>query len=445
MNLPPRLDATATQQGLAWLARPYDFLRECAEELGDAFTLDLGTHGTYVMLSHPKAVREVFTGDATMLHAGKGNMVLQAFLGRHSLLLLEEERHLGERRMLLPAFHGARIAEHTELMHQLAAGRINRWEPGQAIDVQHVMQELTLEVILRVVFGLSEGAALHELRARLQDFLNDPKFNLALIGQLEADLGESESWRAFRDEFQQVRELLDAQVARRRAAMEGEGEGAQPSDVLGMMLLARREDGSALSDEELRDELVTLVVTGYETTATALAWALYWLAQEPKVRAELVSLMRRLPLQEALAHPALDAFCKEVLRIHPVIPVVARQVQDTVEVAGYTLPPGITVAPCIYLTHHRPDLYPDPDEFRPARFMERRYGPYEYLPFGGGARRCIGMPLALWEMKVVLAALLPRAELELSEPGRRVRPVRRSVTVAPMGGPRMRLRQVTPF
>jgi cytochrome P450 family 110 len=439
MTLPPGPNTSATQQGLAWLSRPYDFLRECAREYGDAFTLDLGTHGTYVLVSSPRAVREVFTGDATKLHAGKGNMVLRAFLGSHSLLLLEEDRHLAERRLLLPAFHGTRIAEHTALIHQLAARRINAWEPGQPLDVQQVMQELTLEVILRVVFGLEEGEVLHELQGRMQEFLNDPKFNLALIGQLEQDLGHSEAWGAFRDGFQRIRTLIDEQVARRRA----QGDGA-PEDMLGMMLLARREDGSPLADEELRDELVTLVVTGYETTATALSWSLYWLDREHGVRDRLVSIMKRSSLEEALQSPDLDAFCKEVLRIHPVIPVVARQAQQEVELSTYTIPEGVTVAPCIYLTHHREELYSSPDLFQPSRFTERRYGPYEYLPFGGGARRCIGMPLALWEMKVVLAALLPRAELTLVD-GDRIRPIRRSVTVAPSGGPRMRVRHVTPF
>jgi cytochrome P450 family 110 len=440
MTLPPGPDSPPTQQGLAWLSRPYDFLRECARAHGDAFTIDLGTYGKFVLVSHPHAVREVFTGDATQLHAGKGNAVLRPFLGHNSLLLLEAGRHLSERRLLLPAFHGTRIAEHTDLIHQMAAGRINGWEPGQVIDAQQVMQDLTLDVILRVVFGLQEGEALRELQVQMRDFLNDPKFNLALIGQLEEDMGgHSAAWEEFRGSFHRLRELVEEQVARRRA------EHDRPADdILGMMLAARREDGSPMTPEELRDELLTLVVTGYETTATALAWSLYWLDREREVRDQLVSIMKQSSLAAALQSPALDAFCKEVLRIHPVIPVVARQAQEPVEVAGYTIPEGVTVAPCIFLTHHREDLYPDPDKFLPDRFTQRRYGPYEYLPFGGGARRCIGMPLALWEMKVVLAALLPRADLEVVQ-GSAIRPVRRSVTVAPSGGPRMRVRHLMPF
>lgn len=438
MTLPPGPDISATQQGLAWLSRPYRFLRECAQAHGDAFTLDFGTYGTYVMVSHPEAVREVFTGDAAKLHAGKGNMVLKPFLGRHSLLLLEEDRHLQERRLLLPAFRGPRIAEHAPLIRRLAVERIDQWEQGQVLDVQHVMQQLTLEVILRVVFGLQEGDALRELQRRMCAFLDDPKFNLALIGRLDAEGGASQTWQEFRQDFHTLRALVDAQVARRRAE-----HHRPPDDILGMMLEARREDGRPMTDEELRDELLTLVVTGYETTATALSWALYWLAQEPWIREDLVALTQRGSPGDAAQSPDLDAFCKEVLRIHPVIPVVARQVQSEVQMSGYTIPPGVTVAPCVFLTHHRADLYPEPDRFHPPRFRERRYGPYEYLPFGGGARRCIGMSLALWEMKIVLTALLPRCELELVE-GERVRPIRRSVTVAPSGGPRMRVRITNP-
>ncbi|MFW5875751.1 MAG: cytochrome P450 [Myxococcota bacterium] len=433
MLLPPSPDLSPTQQGLAWLTRPYDFLRECAAAHGDAFTLDLGVHGTYVLFSRPEAIREIFTGDPRALHAGKGNQVLRPFLGAHSLLLLEEQEHLAERRMLLPAFHGKRIASHGETIHALVLDHIRGWTPGAPLDVQDAMQKLTLEVILRVVFGLEDGDALRLLRGHLQRFLNDPKFNLALIGELDGELGESESWRAFRNLFAEIRHLIDAQVRHRRAQAT-----AAPEDVLGMMLQARRDDGRALDDEELRDELVTLVVTGYETTATALAWSFYWIDRVPEARRRLTELLSDRPLDDALREPYLEAFCKEVLRIHPVIPVVARQVQKRVEITGHVIDPGVTVAPCIYLTHHREDIYEAPDEFRPSRFLERKFDPYEYLPFGGGARRCIGMPLALWEMKAVLSAVVPHWRLTLPE-GVRVRPVRRSVTVAPSGGPRLTL------
>lgn len=434
IHLPPSPTIPTTEQALAWLSRPYGLLRECAAELGEAFTLDLGAHGKYVLFSNPAVIREVFTGDTSLLYAGKGNEVLRSVLGSHSLLLLEEERHLAHRRLLLPAFQGGRIARHTELMCCVAKSRIDGWKPGWVLDAQEVMQEITLDVILRVIFGTDEGLPLPELRSRFQSFLNDSKFNLGLIGRIGQKMGSSSAWGRFQARFAEIRALVDRQLSRRRSMADG-----GPTDgVLSMMMSARDEGGSGLSDEELRDELVTLVVAGYETTATALAWSIWWLDREPAIRRKLTSRLEGRGLEEQVTDEQLDAFCKEVLRIHPVIPVVARQLQGDAVIGGYELPRGVTVVPCIYLTHHREDLYPEPDVFRPARFLERRYSPYEYLPFGGGARRCIGMALALLEMKVVLSTLLTRVEVEILDAAR-VEPMRRSVTIAPRGGPRMRV------
>lgn len=436
-DLPPGPGFSATAQAMQWLVRPYDLLRDCAEKLGDTFTLDLGTSGTYVVFSHPQAIRTIFGADPAVLHAGKGNAILKPFLGEASLLLLEEDRHKRERRLLAPAFHPKRIEEYGGLIQSTVLEVTESWSEGQEVVIQEVMQEISLDVILRAVFGASSGGSLGELRQQLLSFLNDSKFNLSLIGQLREDLKSQEAWNSFRQRLASIDGLVRSQIAGRRA----EG-GEDRSSILSLLLSATDEQGARRSDDELRDEILTLVVAGYETTATALAWALYWIHRTPHVL-ETASAALTAPgfacgPAELAASPYLEAICKEVLRIRPVIPIVARQVQQPFEIEGLSIRPGITVAPCIYLAHHREAAYPDPDVFRPERFLERVTSPHEYLPFGGGARRCIGLGLALHEMKIVLGTLLRTFELTLVEPNR-VQPVRRSVTIAPSGGPLMRV------
>ena len=244
--------------------------------------MELGGYGSFVLFSHPDAIRTIFTSDPAVCHAGAGNAVLRPFLGNGSLLLLEGPRHLAERRLLLPAFHAATIAEYGPLIRDAALGAINAWQTGQLVRMQDVMQDISLEVVMRAVFGLpSESSA--ELKLKLHGFLNDSKFNLALIGLLDEDLDGRAAWREFRETLQRIHALVDAQIAQRRA-----GDPATSHGIVGLLTEARREDGSALSDDELRDELVTLVVTGYETTATALAWAMYWIHRETAIHARLL-------------------------------------------------------------------------------------------------------------------------------------------------------------
>jgi cytochrome P450 family 110 len=438
--LPPSPGLSVTHQMLRWLTRPFDFLRECAQTLGDAFSLDFGSYGTYALFSHADAIRTLFLADAATLHAGKGNSVLRAFLGPHSLLLLDGPRHLEERRVLLPAFHGARIAEYGAVIRTAAEETARSWAEDQTVVILEAMQGITLDAILRIVFGPGESPELDDLKRDLQALLNDPRLTLGLLDQIHDDLRSSDAWRTIRTGFARVERLVLSQIARTR----DEG-GTDRGDMLSLLVGARREDGRPVDDGELRDEVITLLVTGYETTATALAWAFHWLHQTPAVLHRLREHLAALgpdPGPAALARlEYLDATCKETLRISPVIPLVAREVQRPFQIQGYLIPPGMTVAACIYLAHQRSDLYPAPDDFRPERFLDRDYSPYEFLPFGGGVRRCIGMPLALYEMKIVLGTLLRRYAFE-PIPGETVRPVRRSVTVAPSGGTRLTVSRV---
>ncbi len=437
--LPPPVSLPTVAQALQWTSRPYEFLREAAAKLGDAFTVDLGKSGLFCIFSHPEAVREIFTADPAALHAGKGNEILRPFLGSGSLLLLEESPHQRERKRLVPAFHVKRLEEHGEAVRTAAAKRAATWSAGQEIVIQNEMQEISIDVILRVVFGeAGEATRRDALREDLLAFLNDTKFNLANIGQLRQDFSSMEVWAIFRRRFARIDALVREEVRARR-----EGGRGDPGGILGLML-SSIDASSEGADEQLRDEILTLIVAGYETTATALAWSLYWIHCTDTVRARLPELREELGLDPPAAvlskHPYLDAICKEVLRIHPVIPVVARQVQRPIALAGFEFPPGVTLTPCVYLAHHREAAFPEPDAFRPERFLAGTPTPYEYFPFGGGARRCIGMGLANLEMKIALGTLLARVEFEPIARAH-ARPVRRSVTVAPSGGPLMRVRR----
>lgn len=427
-TLPPGPSASAAEQAIKWMGRPYAFLRACRDELGDPFTLDLGPHGKWVLFSRPEANRAIFTGPAAVLHAGKAHVVLRDFLGEHSLLQLEEEAHLRERKLLMPPFQSRNVVSYAPMMRDVTRALTEGWQVGEQVVLHDVMQRISLGVMLRAVFGL-EGAQLTELEHLVLEFLADPKFNLATMSQLRKDVSDSGSWKNYWACFERINQLvLDHVEARRRT-------GGGGDDVLAMLLAAHDEQGRPMTDDELRDELVTLLVTGFETTATGLAWAFHWVLRNQPVLERL-----RSELEGPEADPAkhggakyLDAVCRETLRIHPVVPLVARQVQQPFEIEGYAIPPGVTVSACIYLTHHRPDLYPEPDTFLPERFLEREYSPYEWLPFGGGARRCLAMPLALLEMRIVIATILSDWDLELESP-ESVTPQRRSVSIRPSDG-----------
>lgn len=439
-QLPPRVELDSTRQTLAWQAQPLKLLRECAQRHGDAFTLDFGSHGLYAVFSSPAAVKDIFSASNQVLYAGRGNRILKPLLGPQSLLLLEERRHLRERRLLLPGFHAEAIEGYSGLiqcaaLEVMAEAEANGHTRGEEVGVHGLMQTIALRVILQAVFGMQHGPRFEELSGQVQSVLNDSKLTLGLLDRLQADI-ESPTWQTFRRRLKRVDEILLEEVARRR------GRDAVRSDLLGILLGATYDDGTALEDLALRDELMTLIVTGYETTATALAWALCWLAREPSVLerliAELAPLGRRPAPVSLVQAKYLRAVCQETLRICPIIPVVAREVQAPIAIQDYFLPAGVTVAAAIYLAHHRPDSFPEPEEFRPERFLQRPPSPFEFIPFGGGVRRCIGMTLALSEMQIVLGSVLARYELARIdvEP----RPVRRFITLAPDGGAKLRLR-----
>jgi len=388
-------------------------------------------------MSHPDAVREVFTGDTETLRAGQANAGLGPLLGWNSLLLLDGARHLRERRLMLPPFHGERMQAYGRTMREITDRELEALPVGQATAIHRHFQHITLEVILRTVFGLDDPELLARLRPRLARFLalaDSPLAALHMVRFLRIDLGPWSPWGQFVRALRDLDEVLYAEMRRRRAA-----GTAGRDDIFSMLLEARDEHGAPMSDAELRDEMFTLLMAGHETTATSLAWVVWRVLEHPEVHAQVRGELRRVcghgPVEpEHIARlEYLDAVIKECARLDPVVWNVGRQLTEPTWIGGHHLPAGAIASPCAYLTHRRADVWPDPERFDPGRFVGLRPNPYAFFPFGGGVRRCIGAAFATYEMKIVLAQVLSRVELG-SAPGYRMRPVLRTITIAPSGG-----------
>ena len=417
--IPPGPTASRARQTLRWIYRPGAMLEDCQRRYGDMFTLRIAHEGTWVFLAHPDMVKQVFTGDPRVLHAGEANIVVQPFLGNHSVLLLDEAAHMSQRKLMLPSFHGERMRGYEQTMAEVAAAEIDSWPSGEPYAVRPAMQRITLEVIMRTVFGVQDGARRERLREMLSNLLewgSNPS-RMAML----ATLGPQRIGRL--GMFQRVRapadELIYEEIRQRRGA----SDLAERDDVLSLLLQARHEDGSPMSDEELRDELMTLLVAGHETTASSLAWAVERSVRTPGV-------LERLRDGD---DEYVDAVCKETLRLRPILALVLRRLKEPMEIGGVELPAGVNLAPCIYLIHRRPDVYPDPYAFRPERFIEQPAGTYTWIPFGGGVRRCLGASFALFEMRVVLRELVARLDLRAAD-ARPERITRRAITLVPERG-----------
>jgi cytochrome P450 len=407
-------------QTAIWFRRAQWMMAECRKRFGETFSLTIAYEGTWVMVSNPDDVKAVFTGDPKLLHAGEANRILLPILGEHSLLLLDGSEHMAQRKLMLPPFHGARMQSYATLMADIARTEIERWPSGTRIRVRPRMQAVTLEIILRAVFGLTEGERLSELRVELRsvlDRLTNPRWVAFLIA-----LGPDRIPRfpPFAREMARIDRLIYAAIAARRAHRGAE----QRDDILSMLLSAVHEDGSAMTDHELRDELLTLLVAGHETTATALAWAVERLAHHPDKLERLASEVR------AGQDGYLKAVVYETLRLRPVISLVNRTLKAPMRFGGYELPAGVKVVPSIYLVHRRPEVYPEPERFLPERFLSSPPGTYTWIPFGGGVRRCLGGAFAQFEMEVVLRELAARATIDPAR-ARPERVYRRAITETP--------------
>ena len=431
MPLPagPKLPGTA--QTLLWVTRPLSFMNECRRRYGDVFTVrftGLGPARDLVFLADPRAVRAVFAGDPATLHAGSGNAPLEPLLGEHSVLMLDGAEHMRQRKLLLPPLHGERMQAYEAVMRDVALAHLERWPAHEEFAVLPEMQSITLQVILRTVFGFDDDASGQRMRDVLRTMLGFGSSRVQLLAFAFArfELGGHGPWGAFLKARREVDAALFEQIRTRR----GDLDTTSREDVLSLLLRARDEEGRAMSDSELRDELLTLLVAGHETTATALAWTLDLLLHHPTLLGRLVRDV------EAGETALLDATIKESLRIRPVVPIVVRQLQEPFTVLDHELPKGAIVAPCIYLTQRRADVYPHPTRFRPDRFLEGAPDPYAWLPFGGGVRRCLGASFATFEMRTVLRTILSSVELRAASPALE-RVTRRAVTLVPKRGTRV--------
>lgn len=404
---------------------PFGYMRRAHARYGDVFTIKFPSFGHMVYVADPELVKRVFAGNARRFHAGEANAtVLEPAVGPGSVLTLDEEEHMRQRKLLLPPFHGDAVRRYGGLIREIAEQEMESWPVGQPFALRPHTQRITLDVILRAVFGLRDPRRF-ALAQRLVDEFATRSHWIVLFPFMRRRVGPLSPMVR----FERARDALDKFIYEEIASRRREAD-TERDDVLSLLLRATHEDGSPMSDRELRDELVTVIGAGHETTATGLAWAIERLVRTPRVLAQA---------RESIAageDDYLDAVVKETLRTRPVITDVARKLTAPTEVAGYELPAGTFIMPAILVIHHREDLYPEPLEFRPERFLEGQGEAFAWIPFGGGVRRCIGAAFAQYEMRIVLSAILQRAELRAADPRpERMRP--RNITVAPGEGARV--------
>ncbi|HUZ28442.1 MAG TPA: cytochrome P450 [Solirubrobacteraceae bacterium] len=427
--LPPGPRYPAALQMVGFWSRPLAFLEQCRARYGRRFTIRLPLTPPFVMLTDPEDVKQVFTAPADVLHPGSGARVLEPVIGRHSVILLDEAAHMEQRKLMLPAFHGERVERLTDLVESVTEREVASWPSDQSVHLHGRLQQLTLEIILRAVFGLEPGPRMEALRDRLGAMLKFGEKPISLLPPTNPDgvparvLQRVGPFATFVRVQREADTLIFGLIDERRR------QADQQDDVLSLLLAATHEDGSPMSDQELRDELLTLLVAGHETTASTLAWGFDRLSGHP----EVVDRLRED------GDDYLGATIHEIMRRRPVIPNVApRLVVEPIEVGGWSYPQGVCLVPNAYLIHHDPEIYPEPYEFRPERFLDKPPGTYTWIPFGGGRRRCLGASFAMLEMKVVLGAVLRQRDL-MPVGTRFALPQRRNITVTPANGAEVRL------
>jgi cytochrome P450 len=436
-NLPPGPRMPSPLQMLGVWSRPIAFVERCRARYGTRFTIRVVGQPPAVMISDPGEIKEIFLAPPDVLFPGRGAKILEPLVGRHSVILLDGDAHLEQRKLMLPAFHGERMQRLSGLISELTEREVASWPTDTEIELHPRLQRLTLEIILRAVFGLEQGSRLDSLRQLLTDLLAFAESPLSLLPPPPPWLARFTPMAKFNRTSAEVDALIFELIEQRRR------EGADGDDILAMLLSATHDDGSPMSPQELRDELMTALVAGHETTASQLAWAFARLAHEPAVLARLHD-----ELDAGSDETYLTATIQEVMRQRPVLPnAEPRYVEQPVTIGGVHYPRGVTLFANAYLVHHDPTIYPEPYAFRPERFLESeggsQPGTYTWIPFGGGRRRCLGASFAMLEMKIALRAVLSRHELAPAS-GRRERTRRRSITISPAGGSRVVLHERTP-
>jgi cytochrome P450 len=441
MSLPPGPRWPAIFQTIALLRSGQAWIERASQRYGDLFTVRTLIFGAQVFTSDPELIKQILTGDPDVLHAGEANSSAKILTGDQSVLTLDGEPHRRARKLLAPPFHGERMAAYAGAMRAITERVAAAWKPGRPFSLMPSLQRITLEVIVASVLGLPEGPRRDLFTgklARLMTRMTSPAGAFFLIPALQRDLGPLTPWRKLKAELDEYEALLFAEIAARRAQLADPG-APRTDDILSLFLAARDEDGEGMPDRSIRDQLFTLVVGGHETTASSLAWAFERILAHPDVHDRILAEMDAAAAQGKTAASDLvqleylDATIKEVLRQRPSVPMFGRRLTRPMVLRGYEIPAGAMVAPSVYLTHRRPDIYPEPELFRPERFLGKKLDPYTYLPFGGGPRRCLGAAFALQEMKIVVGTVLRTRRLTLARPAPLgVSP--RSIFLAPKGG-----------
>ncbi len=424
MPLPPEPNGNSLVQTLRWAFRPIPFMDECRRKFGDSFSVRfLGFERPMVLISDPAAIKALYMERENGLPPGR-DIILKPILGSRSVLLLEGADHLARRKLMLPPFHGERMRSYEPAVDEIVGAEIDSWPLDTEFPIHSRMQAVTLEVILRAVFGVADGPRLERLRGELATVLEETASPRAQVVGLATRRFRGGNVLARMDsQLKVVDELLYAEIAEHRSKPDLEDR----DDILSMLMSARFEDGEPMSDTELRDQLMTLLLAGHETTATALAWTFDLLLRHATV------LQRLRDSLAAGEDDYLRATISESLRLRPVIPLAGRRLAKELSVDGLTLPAGTDVTPAIWLTHTRADIYPEPFAFRPERFLEGAPDTYGWIPFGGGIRRCLGASFAEFEMRIVLREVLTRCDLHKADPAPE-KTGRRNITLSPKDG-----------
>lgn len=441
--LPPGPSQHPVLQLLRYSFQPLAYLEDCAR-YGDSFTMRLAGFGELVQLTRPDDIREVFRGDPAVLHAGEANMLLATLVGQTSVLVLDEEPHARQRRVLLPPLKGERMRTFFDAMRSETVAIAEQWAGGAVVRADSAMQGITLRVILRAALGVDAGADFEDLQASMARMLRQIRNPLVLI-----------LWRLFPPQrfensrilpFYRLRRRFDARLYEVIAAQRALPPDQRPPCLLTDLLEVRYEDGRGMSDVELRDALVTILAAGHDTTALSLAWALEQILPRAEVVARIEQELESvcggdLPGPEHIAQlEYLDAVVRESLRLRSILTFVVRLTRSPVTINGTTYPANVLLCPAIHLLHQRPELYPEPHRFRPERFLERKFAPHEWDPFGGGNRACLGQVFALYEMKVVLATLFSTLTME-RPPGAVSKPVRCGISIGASDGVKLRAKK----
>jgi cytochrome P450 family 110 len=442
MQLPNLLKPGFFQQKYQWIADPIGFMENAVQQYPDIFSAKLiSPKKSLIFVHHPQGIQEILTNDRKKFATtSKTNAVWEPLFGTHSVIMLDGDRHRKRRQLLMPSFHGERMRAYGQLICDITDKIFSQLPTNKVFSAAELMREISLQVILQAIFGLYEGHSyekiIHQLGLMLDLFHSPITASFLLLPFLQKDLGYWSPWGKFLRYRQEVDKLLYAEITQRR-----ENPDPGRTDILSLLMSAQDEEGNGMTDKELRDELLTLLLAGHENTATVMSWAFYWSHYLPEVKEKLLQELHSLgsnPDPVSISKlPYLSAFCNETLRIYPVAMLnFSREVQEPVELMGNKLYPGTEVVGCIYLLHQREDLYPQPKEFKPERFLQRQFSPYEFLAFGGGVRRCVGDALAMFEIKLVLATVLLNYHLTLADNKPEI-PQRRAVTLAPANGVRM--------